>query len=242
MGQEFDDDGVVCGNGDPENEDQAIAIQDAFTEEVTGASHAEEVTRASSAGEVTGASSGHFTLLTTAQQATASSVFGTSLDFGGVYLSDFVGVENRSFTIAFAASALLSAILGLPSYYIINCGKFDPAMPILIHELTHVWQSQHHRDRVQYVQNSLASQAIAKVRNVSVGSSANLFPFSPYAYIPGKAFSEYAAEQIAKQVEKGVAPIVAHTANVAVNVRDTDNETGLATERCENKTSADVQF
>jgi cation:H+ antiporter len=27
-----------------------------------------------------------------------------------------------------------------------------------------------------------------------VGSSETLFPFSPYAYIPGKAFSEYAAE------------------------------------------------
>jgi hypothetical protein len=32
MAREFDDDGVVCGIGDPENLDQAIAVQDSFKE------------------------------------------------------------------------------------------------------------------------------------------------------------------------------------------------------------------
>jgi len=223
MAQEFDDDGIVCGLGDPENQDQAATIQDSFTEDVTGTS------------------TGHFAPLTPAQQATALSVFGRSLDLRGIYLSDFLGVQNRAFTLAFAAPAVLSLELGLPSVYIINCGSFNPPTPLLIHELTHVWQSQHHVSPFQYIQNSLASQAQAVAFNLAVGSSDPLSPFSPYAYIPGKAFSEYAAEQIAQQVEKGVAPIVAHIANVPFG-QDPDNETGLATARCENKTVAGVQF
>jgi hypothetical protein len=224
MAQEFDDDGIVCGLGDPENQDQAVAIQDSFTEDVTGTS------------------TGHFARLTSEQQATASSVFGSSLDLRAVFLSDFTGVENRPFTIPFDLPIEIAALLDLSTVYFINCGSLNPSKRVLIHELTHVWQSQHHRDHGQYLVNSLASQAQAKAFNLAVGSSETLFPFSPYAYIPGKAFSEYAAEQIAKQVEKGVAPIVAHIANVAVGARDTDNEIGLATERCENKTKAGVEF
>jgi hypothetical protein len=232
MGQEFDDEGIICGNGDPENADQAAAIEDAFTN-----SFANRVTE-----EFTGTFSGHFKLLTAAQQAVANSVFGTSLDASGVYLSDFTGVENRPFTLAFALPAILSLELGVSSVYLINCGTFNPRTPLLIHELTHVWQSQHHLNPFQYIQNSLDSQAQAISFNLVVGSTDPRFPFSPYAYVPGKAFSEYAAEQIAKQVERGEAAIVQHVANVAAFAEDTDNETGLATARCENKTVAGVQF
>ncbi len=224
MGQEFADDGVVCGIGDLENVDRAIVVQDSFAENITGTP------------------SGHFALLTPPQRATANSVFGASLDFEGVYLSDFTGAKNRSFTIAFRLPSVIVLVLHLPAVYIINCGTFNPSTHDLIHELTHVWQSQHHQDPSQYIQNSLASQAQAKALNLSMGSSADLFPFSPYAYIPGKAFSAYSAEQIAKQVEKGVVPIVAHVASVAMKTRDTDNEVGLATARCEDKRAAGVQF
>ena len=236
MAREFDDDGVVCDIDDPENVDQETMIEDSFTEEMTSA---KDITGTEG---ITHSFTGHFALLTADQQVTASSVFGTSLDFSAVYLSDFTGVHNRPFTLAFALPPIVAAVLGLPTVYLINCGSFNPSTPLLIHELTHVWQSQHHVDPFQYLQNSLASQAQAKTFNLAVGSSADLSPFSPYAYVPGKAFSEYAAEQIAKQVEKREAPIVAHIANVAVGARDTDNEIGLATERCENKTVAGVQF
>jgi len=224
MGQQIADDGVVCGNVDLENAGRAAEVQDSFASDFTGSPNE------------------HFALLTPAQRTTANSVFGSSLDFRGVYLSDFIGVKNRSFTIAFVLPPIVSIALMLPQVYITSCGTFNPSTPILIHELTHVWQSQHHQDPTQYLKNSLASQAQAKVQNVDAGSPDDLFPFSPYAYIPGKAFSAYAAEQIAKQIEKGVAPIVAHAASVAVGARDTDNEVGLATARSEDKRAAGVQF
>jgi hypothetical protein len=225
MARESNDEGVVCGLGDPENQEQVTAIQDSFTEDMTGTT------------------TGSFAPLTAAQKATASRVFGRSVNLERVFLSKFRGAENRPFTLAFALPGVLSLVIGLPSVYIINCGSFNPRSSVLIHELTHVWQSQHHTNPFQYVHNSLASQAQAVALNLSVGSSNPRFPFSPYAYIPGKAFSDYAAEQIAKQAEKGVAPIVAHIASVtSAPLPDTDNETGLATPRCESRTGAGVQF
>jgi hypothetical protein len=224
MAQGLVDDGVVCGIGDPANAERAVEVEKSF------------------AANFTGAPSGHFALLTPIQVAAANTVFGTSLDFRGVYLSDFAGVKHRGLTIAFSLPRVVQIVLSLPAVYIMSCGTFDPKIALLIHELTHVWQSQHHQDPSQYLRNSLESHAQAKIRNLGMGSSDDLFPFSPDAYVPGKAFSDYGAEQIAKQVEKGVAPIVAHVASVAMAARDTGNELGLATARVEDKRAPGVQF
>ncbi len=61
---------------------------------------------------------------------------------------------------------------------------------LLIHELTHVWQSQHSNTGLEYIRNSVASQAI---RPDNAGCS--------YTYTPGKSFQEYGAEQVASIVE-----------------------------------------
>jgi hypothetical protein len=98
----------------------------------------------------------------------------------------------------------------------------------LIHELTHAWQSQHHRDSTAFMENSVKCQAaaladipIAKVaaaknamaadgrrgeRNLAVlkrigVQAAQDEDTGAYAYLPGRAFGLYAAGQIAQQVE-----------------------------------------
>jgi hypothetical protein len=53
------------------------------------------------------------------------------------------------------------------------------------------------------------------------------FPFSAYAHIRGNPFTTYAAEQIANQVEHGVAAIVTHVKGLAAGAIDTDNDTSL---------------
>jgi outer membrane protein OmpA-like peptidoglycan-associated protein len=132
----------------------------------------------------------------------------------------------------------------------------------LIHELAHAWQSQHHgTDPTAFMENSVRSQvgaladlpvakaaaassatALALARGIrnpitlaSIAASASAAEeVSAYAYVPGKAFSEYAAEQIAQQVEdayQGVGTpspsIVPIMRSVAPNARSTDNETSL---------------
>lgn len=87
----------------------------------------------------------------------------------------------------------------------------------LIHEMTHVWQSQHHTNPAAYITNSLASQA-------KWGSDC-------YCYVPGKAFREYGAEQIAQQAERGEAAIRTHVKSVPTGAVDPDNVIGLATPR-----------
>ena len=80
---------------------------------------------------------------------------------------------------------------------VINAGPSLYSTPgsnpnLLIHELAHSWQSQHHPNPAQYMANSVASQAVG-------GSGA-------YCYRPGRWFGLYGAEQIAQQAERGEAP------------------------------------
>ena len=110
--------------------------------------------------------------------------------------------------------------------------------------------------------NSVASQALAVTENEALAlvdptlkgnkKFPSQFPRSPYACLPGLPFSEYAAEQIAKQVEINFArpgtpdalatdPIVAHIRS-AVRGPDPDNVTGLKTARTEDKRNPKALF
>jgi|FEC22Drversion2_1045045.scaffolds.fasta_scaffold01649_2 hypothetical protein len=193
----------------------------------------------------------HFRPLTGPQKAIAAPVFGTSIDFTFVFLSDFKGASGRAFTVAAGP------------FIVMNCGSFTPSSGTLIHELTHVWQSQHHSINTAYIANSVSSQALAVTENEALAlidptlkgdpKFPDQFPRSPYACITGRPFSEYAAEQIAKQVERNflaaagsavalaTAPIVAHIKAAATGV-DADNVTGLKTARTEDKRTAGVLF
>jgi hypothetical protein len=68
------------------------------------------------------------------------------------------------------------------------------------------------------------------------------YPNSAYAYVPGKAFGDYAAEQIANAVEHGEAAIVAHVKGVAKGAVDADNVTSLSTARIGDRRVAGTVF
>jgi hypothetical protein len=166
-------------------------------------------------------------------------------------LSDFKGASGRAFTVAVGPSIVM------------NCGSFTPSDAMLIHELVHVWQSQHHPIATAYMANSAQSHALAVSENQALALAdptlkgnpwfPSLYPRSPYACMTGHPFSEYAAEQIAKQVERNFLsragsavalatdPIVAHIRAAAKGV-DPDNVTGLMTARTEDKRTAGVLF
>ena len=61
---------------------------------------------------------------------------------------------------------------------------------LFIHELTHIWQSQHGENGIEYMINSMLSQAL---RPDMSGCA--------YIFTPGNDFKDYGAEQIATIVE-----------------------------------------
>ena len=193
----------------------------------------------------------HFQPLSAAQRAVAAPLFGTSIDFTFVLLSDFKGASGRAFTVVAGR------------FIVMNCGSFTPSDATLIHELVHVWQAQHHSVATAYMVNSLQSHALAVTENQALAVAEptlkgnpwfpSLFPRSPYACMSGRPFREYGAEQIAKQVERNFLvpagsavalatdPIVAHI-KAAVEGPDADNVTGLKTARTEDTRAAGVLF
>jgi hypothetical protein len=121
------------------------------------------------------------------------------------------GVEIRS-------PSLLSG--GQRWIVILNVGPAayaDPAYSkksVLIHELAHAWQSQHHPKPWQSMLNCSECNAAAAVATRVDAASRNKWvkiatgmpdigtgEASSYAYVPGQPFEEYAGEQIAEQVE-----------------------------------------
>lgn len=64
--------------------------------------------------------------------------------------------------------------------------------------------------------------------------------YSAYAYVPGRPFSEYGAEQLAQQVANEEAPIVAHVKSIARGVVDPDLD--MTTPRFENKAAPGVKW
>lgn len=158
--------------------------------------------------------------LDAAQQATARGVYGTSLDFTRILLTDATGLGGRPFT---------AAVEVMPSihFVVINAGTFAPSRRLLIHELAHAWQSQHSINPKQFMVNSGASQVLADELLSRFGVDA-----SAYYYRPGKSFRGYAAEQIACQVESGVASIVG-SLSVPPHVPYPPNDISLSVPRWE---------
>lgn len=230
--------GILCGNADSANQGKALAIRNAFTSSLGTLGGLPTLAK------FPGLSS--FRSLTAAQIATARGVYGSSLDFSRIFISDQTGLGGRPFTVAIPAT-LLS-----PSVQVMNCGTFTPSTATLIHELAHVWQSQHHSSPTQYMTNAVASQAAAVAANGVIASADRSvtsdpdfpvhYPFSAYAFVAGKPFGEYAAEQIANAVEHGVSAIVAHIKSVGPGVVDSDNQTSLATNRIGDRRTPGIVF
>jgi Domain of unknown function (DUF4157) len=153
-----------------------------------------------------------------------SAIYKSSIDYPKVILSDATGASGRPFT-----------MVGPSGTVVINVGTAAYASPasnprLLIHEMAHVWQSQHHPDRGQFMINSVESQAAAAI----VGGDS-------YCYIPGKAFGLYAAEQIAESVENGEPAIISHMASAAAGVPDLQNILSLSLPRWETRGAPGVR-
>jgi hypothetical protein len=161
-----------------------------------------------------------------AERTEAEKVFRGSLDYSRILLSDGLGMEGRPFTIAVSTAhgPFVIILIGDTN----RCWSSLPQSGDLIHELTHAWQSQHHRDSTAFMANSVKCQAaaladlpIAKAAAAknAVAAAVRRGEFNPevlkrigiqaaqdestssYAYVPGRAFGLYGAEQIAQQVE-----------------------------------------
>ena len=164
--------------------------------------------------------------LSATEQAEAHTVYGSSLDFSRIIITNGLGCGGRPFTVAFP--------VGSDWWVALNQGTVAsfatrPKSDTLIHELAHAWQSQHHgSDPTAFMRNSIINQARAAALS-AIGVEA-----SAYAYIPGKPFAEYGAEQIAEQVEDSyngtgspTPAIPRHIHSVAAGVADPDNVASL---------------
>ncbi len=163
-----------------------------------------------------------FRSLTATQEMTANRVYGDSLDYSTIFISDTAGLGGRPFTLAVEVSGIYIQIL--------NCGTFWPGEKTLIHELAHAWQSQHHPARTKFMVNAVSCQAEAAKTNVAaamidpallVETDFPLFyPYDAYAYHPSQYFVTMAAEQMASAIENEEPAIVAHIKSVAKNAMD----------------------
>jgi hypothetical protein len=163
--------------------------------------------------------------------------YAASLDYSRIYYTDIAGQSDRAFTVA-APVSVVPSIPGLPSgghIQVINLGP-SPKPSTVIHELCHVWQSQHHSVPEQYMANCVACQKRAEATNTVLGKfdstlAANRdfpsdYPYSAYGYVPGGKLADYGGEQVAQMVENGEAAIVAHVTSKPPGV-DADNERSL---------------
>jgi hypothetical protein len=149
----------------------------------------------------------------------ARTIYGESLDYDRIYVSDGVGADNRPVTIAVPLDGDDDwiVILNLGPWTYSHPLSGSDAKPTLIHELAHAWQSQHHSDPIQFMINCAKSQAAAAAASTVVKANdnpiadavapgiarpiASLGPADAYSYVPGKFFGDYGGEQIAQQVE-----------------------------------------
>lgn len=223
--------GTACGCGDPSTQSQIPLIQKSLIQTGAKASLGPGLSPPKfSTGGLPAARR-----ITPAQIATAKPVYADSIDWAKVFITDVAAVNNRPFVVAVPVDPATALLLGLPPVpthvQVVNCKTLTPDSATLIHELAHVWQSQHHFDPKQYMINCLASQQWAIQENQKAGYTHTDFPFSAYASHPGGPFSAYAGEQIAYQAEANIPSVVAHLKSVTKNTVDGANIAGLSKPR-----------
>jgi peptidoglycan hydrolase-like protein with peptidoglycan-binding domain len=136
-----------------------------------------------------------------AEQAEAMTIYGGSLDFSKILITDGIGAADasgnpRPYTLAVTLGGVWYVALMMGD---IDCWATKPRSVTLIHELAHAWQSQHHgTDHIAYIKNSLKCQALA---TAATKADPRGRTFNEYAYVNGLPFGEYSAEQIAQQVQ-----------------------------------------
>jgi hypothetical protein len=161
--------------------------------------------------------------LSSGELTQARSVYGSSVDYGVVVITDATGGSGRPFTTALPLG-FIALNLGSSAYKTPGSNR-----DLLIHELAHVWQSQHHPSSAAFMANSVLSQGGA----AAAGGD-------PYCYVPGKWFGLYAAEQIAQQAEDGVSAVTSHMSAASAGSTDAANVASLTVPRWETKGAAGV--
>jgi hypothetical protein len=123
--------------------------------------------------------------LTSAERNIAKSVYGNTINFNQVKVTNTVGLQSRPWT------------TNTPPLYTINVGVSAYAdltdfRLLLIHELGHVWQGQH---GVPFMSNSAYHQTMAAIQN-------NGDPSGAYVYVPGQQWKKYNSEQQASIITR----------------------------------------
>jgi hypothetical protein len=151
-----------------------------------------------------------------AEVRTAQTIYGSSLDYSDIYISNAIGVDGRPFTVALPLGTgwIIVLNLGPRAFRSPNSDKVT-----MIHELAHAWQSQHHSIPWRFMINCLESQLAAASATTLAAANSNrwvrlagslgggsvpdlqLGPADAYSYVPGHPFGDYGGEQIAQQVE-----------------------------------------
>jgi hypothetical protein len=191
------------------------------------------------------------------QRSAAKMQYGDSIDLKLVLLTNFVGFQDRPFTFTLAKEEFpdLNKFFGTLSF--ISAGSFTPSRDILIHELAHVWQAQHHPVAGAYMANSVLCQRQAHQENlaelpagatpsplwVKLGYPFN-FPHSAYAYKlgSGRTFGSYNSEQVANQAENGVSDILTHMKSFKPHDVDPANVSSMTRIQTENRLAKDVDY
>ncbi len=232
---------ILCGNGNPPQDSRFALVGQALRDQATGRGGPATValgfagpmaTRSSTAAISVGGMT-VVPLLGSPHEATARGVYGSSLHYDRIFLSDAKGLEGRAFTAPVPVPPLVIPSLPFGGIVqVLNVGT-SPTRDTLIHELGHAWQSQHHRTGSAYVANCVACQGAALAANKLLGDvdpsvKSNPrwpvnFPMSAYAYRTGKAFGEYGGEQIAQQIENAETAILAHVTGIGAGAHDNDN-------------------
>lgn len=186
----------------------------------------------------------------------AKVVYGKSLAYDDIYISDAIGASGRPVTVAVPVSDKRWVVA-------LNVGSYAFENPpyvgwTLIHELAHAWQSQHYTAKpYQFMVNCVESQLKAEAASLLANKwvkrglrianvpSIDFGRADAYSYVPGSFFHEYAGEQIAQQVEdyykhyrhlsataRGkVAIITEYVKRIPAGVHDSANELSLSKAR-----------
>ncbi len=168
-------------------------------------------------------------------KAEVDKVYKTSLDHDNIVVTNALGAQGRAFVLWMPRGFVVGAPTSRKTDGIlyVNLGDWTTVTrDTVIHELAHCWQSQHASFQGQYMINAVKSQ-----------NAANAAGGDAYAYqdSPRKTFGEYAAEQIAQQVMRGVKDILTHIQAAAAWAIDADNDTSLATPRWDDPKRAGVK-
>jgi hypothetical protein len=142
--------------------------------------------------------------VTDAQRSVLDPVYGDSISYVNVFMTNKTGMNDRAFVLTVPApiGGRYTAI------QYVNIGQ-TYSNHTLVHEFGHVWEAQHHSSPTAYMINALASQGAEEVANAAGGTD----KWSAYAYVPGRNFALYGAEQIAQMIANGESDIVDRVKN-----------------------------